>query len=260
MRRGYRDDVETGGFAGERVFAGRADVRYVLQPAPGASDRLVVALSSAQAPGTPARYRWHRLLADVPCHRLFVLDDHGPGQPLPGPSWYLGPGPPFVVADAVCTLIERVGDELEVERDRTVTLGSSMGGWAALYLGARVGAGDVIAGEPQTRLGDYLCGPAFHHLAEHITGGSAAAERELLDRLLFDALRAAAAPPRVHLFCGRESPYLANHIRPLLALLEELGAEHAIELGEGFDHDDVGRPFSTYLRARLAGPKSGITA
>jgi pimeloyl-ACP methyl ester carboxylesterase len=149
MRRGHRDDVQTGDFAGERVFASRADVRYVLHTATACPDALVVGFSSAQAPGKPPRYRWHKLLRDLPCHRLFVLDDHGPRRPMPGPSWYLGRRRGSDVAGSVCELIERVAEELGVERARTVTIGSSMGGWAALYFGARVGAGHAIAGEPR---------------------------------------------------------------------------------------------------------------
>ena len=99
-----------------------------------------------------------------------------------------------------------------------------MGGWAALYCGARVGAGHAIAGEPQTRLGSYLCGPAFHLIAEHVAGGSSPEDSRFLDAILFDALRAAPSPPHVHLYCGRESPYYEGHVAPLLAVLNELGA------------------------------------
>jgi pimeloyl-ACP methyl ester carboxylesterase len=257
MRHGYRDDAETGDFAGERVFASTADIRYVLAPAAGPSKVLVVAFSSAQALGAPPRYRWRKQLSELPCHRLFVLDDHGPRTPVPGPSWYLGAGRSFAVVDSVCDLIERTAEEQGVKPEHTVTIGSSMGGWAALYFGTRVGAGDVIAGEPQTLLGTYLCGPAFHELAEHIVGGSSPEDRAILDGILFDALRASTSLPRVHLFCGRESPHHERHVLPLLEVLEELGGVWELELAEGFDHDDVGHPFSAYLLAQLDEALSG---
>jgi pimeloyl-ACP methyl ester carboxylesterase len=243
---GHRDNAETGGFMGERVFAARADIRYVLQLATAPAEGLVVAFSSAQAAGAPPRYRWHQILSELPCHRLFVLDDHGLPGPLPGPSWYLGPHRSDV-AGSVCDLIEQIAAELEVDRARTVMIGSSMGGWAALYFAARAGGGHAIAAEPQTRLGDYLCGPAFHRIAEHVVGGSSPEHRRRLDGMLFAALRAAPSPPKVHLYCGRDSPYYERHVMPLLSVLGELGAESAVELGEFSDHGDLAGHFGAYL-------------
>jgi pimeloyl-ACP methyl ester carboxylesterase len=257
MRRSHRDDVQTGGFSGERVFASGADVRYVLHTATASPDTLVVAFSSAQAPGAPPRYRWQKVLGDVPCHRLFVLDDHGPLGPRAGPSWYLGRHRGPDVAGSVCELIERTAQELGVERGRTVTIGSSMGGWAALYFAARVGAGHAIAGEPQTRLGSYLCCTAFHGIAEHIAGGSSPREGRFLDAILFDALRAAPTLPRLHVYCGRESPYYEAHVVPLLDAVDELGAEVELELGDSSEHDDISERFGPYLLRRLDKVREG---
>jgi pimeloyl-ACP methyl ester carboxylesterase len=224
-----------------------AQITHVLDPATTAPDTLVVAFASAQAAGEPPHFRYRGVLSELACHRLFVLDDHGLPGPPPGPSWYLGPSGSGV-ADSVCALIERVAGELDIAR--TVSVGSSMGGWAALYFGARVGAGHAIAGEPQTRLGDYLCGPAFHRIAEHVAGGSSPTERALLDGLLFDTLRAAPSRPRMHLYCARNSPHHVNHVLPLV---EAFGADCELELGDFGEHADVGPPFSEYLLRCLSG-------
>jgi pimeloyl-ACP methyl ester carboxylesterase len=237
-------------FPGERVFSGAAPIRYLLHPATQRPDTLVVAFAGAHQPGEAAHYHWHRVLAGLPCHRMFLLDDHGCPSPEPGPSWYLG-AKGSGVAGAVHALIQRTAAELGVEPERTLTAGTSMGGWAALYFGARVGAGHVIAGEPQTRLGDYLCGPAFHPIAEHVAGGSSRRERRRLDGLLFDAVRAAPAPPHVHVCCGRESSHYERHVLPLLALLTELGAQSELELGDYSDHEGIASHFPVFLRRCL---------
>ena len=237
-------------FPGERVFSGAAPIRYLLHPATQRPDTLVVAFAGAHQPGEAAHYHWHRVLAGLPCHRMFLLDDHGCPSPEPGPSWYLG-AKGSGVAGAVHALIQRTAAELGVEPERTLTAGTSMGGWAALYFGARTGAGHAIVGEPQTRLGDYLCGPAFHHIAEHITGGSAEPERRALDALVFDALRAAPSPPHVHVYCGRESPYRANHVEPLAAAMRELGAPCDVALGNFSDHGEIGTRFRDHLLQSL---------
>ena len=251
MRLTHRDDPETGDFPGERVFASKVDVKYVLHDATDRPDTLVVAFGAASETGKPPHYRWNKVLGDLTCHRLFVLDDHGPRDPLPRPNWYLGQGRGFATPDSICELIDSIAAELRVNRRNVVTVGSSMGGWAALYFGVRVGAGHAIVGEPQTRLGDYLCGPAFHELAEHIAGGSSDDDAEFLDAILFDAFREADSPPNAQILCGRESPYLELHVRPLAALLDELGLPHQVELVASSEHPDIAVAFPSFLRARL---------
>ena len=192
MRIGYREDPETGDFPGERVFASKVDrqVRAAGCDGPprharrrvfrGAATRTTTALSLAEAPQR------------VSLSSSFSFSTTtGLGEPLPQPNWYLGRGRRFVAAESICDLIDRTASELGVDRGNVITVGSSMGGWAALYFGARVGAGDAIVGEPQTLLGSYLCGPAFHTLAEHIAGGSSPEDSDFLDAILFDAFRAA---------------------------------------------------------------------
>jgi pimeloyl-ACP methyl ester carboxylesterase len=257
MRLGYRDDPETGDFPGERVFASKVDVKYVLRHATGSPDTLVICFSSAPPDGRPPLYTWHRLLGEFPCHRLFVLDDHGPREPLPQPNWYLGHGRDLATPDSICDLIDRIVSELEVARSNVVTVGSSLGGWAALYFGARIGAGHTLVAEPQTLLGDYLCGPVFsgppfHRLAAHIAGGSSAEDAAFLDGLLFDAFRAADSPPYVQVMCGRKSLYNEAYVQPLVALLDELGCDYRLALVRGSDHVKVTVRFGAFMRKRLS--------
>ncbi len=243
-------DPETGDFPGERVFASSVDVKYLLHEATERPDILLVVFSSAQQPGRPPRYRWHQLLADVPCHRLFILDDQGPRDPLPGPSWYLGRHGHGGFADAICELVERTIAELGVERDRVATVGSSMGGWAALYFGARLRTGLAIAGEPQTRLGRYLCSTPFEPLATHIIGGDSPEHREALNAVLFDALRE-GAPSMIQLYCGDGSHHHERHVGPLVDFLDERGAPYELDLQEDVDHDDIGVHFARFLARRV---------
>lgn len=50
MRRTYLDDPETGDFPGERAFASRVEVKYVLHDAGERPRALVVAFSAAHPP------------------------------------------------------------------------------------------------------------------------------------------------------------------------------------------------------------------
>ncbi|MDK8210807.1 hypothetical protein QP741_24980, partial [Bacillus subtilis] len=52
-----------------------------------------------------------------------------------------------------------------------MTVGSSKGGYAALYYGIKYHFGQVIAGAPQSKLGDFLIDQAEHvNIAEYISG------------------------------------------------------------------------------------------
>src|SRR3954449_1349242 len=190
MRRGHRDDPETGDFPGERVFG--SNTKYVLQDAGNQAGALMVAFSAAHPPDTPPRYYTHKALWNLPCPRLFVLDDQGPQEPLPRPCWYLGRNRVFDVADSVLALMEAISEELGVPRQRVITCGASKGGWAALYFAARFGAGHVVAGEPQVRLGAHLCQEENESLAAHIAGDASEEASEFLDGLVFNALREAS--------------------------------------------------------------------
>jgi hypothetical protein len=252
MRRSYRDDPETGAFDGERVFSSRVDLRYLFERATEHPDLLVVAFSAAHERGEPARYYTVRVLRELLCHRLFILDDQGPGAPHPRPSWYLGRDRSSDVAETVTELMREITAELGLERGRVVTCGASKGGWAALYFAARFGAGHVVAGEPQVMLGKHLLQDENLDIARHVAGGAATDDGEFLDNLLFDAFRHADPLPSVHLFCGRGSLYYERDVRPLSRFLAQHGVPCEVELGDFADHvPDLGIHFPAFLTRQL---------
>ena len=260
MRRGHRDDPESGTLQGERVFrSGDLELRYLLEGSHERRNVLVVAFSAAHEPSEPPRYYTIKALRALPCPRLFVLDDHGPSGPPARPSWYLGANRRSDVAAAVVELMVAITEELEVAPDHVLTCGASKGGWASLYFGARFAAGHVVAGEPQVLLGRHLLGDDTRDIALHVAGGDSPEDGQYLDALLFDAFRNATNPPRVHLYCGRGSPYYAEHVLPLCRFLDEIGVAHELELGEYSDHvPELGMHFPGYLVSRLTALIDGI--
>jgi hypothetical protein len=254
MRRGYRDDPETGALPGERNFrAGRLQVRYLLELGTQQPHVLVVSFAAWHDAHEAPRYYTLRALRALSCNRLFVLDDHGPSGQYPRPSWYLGQKRATDVPDAVCQLIEALAAELHVTRESLITCGASKGGWASLFFGARVGAGHAIAGEPQVFLGRHLLQEDTYDIATHVAGGTSEADGEFLDRLLFDAMRLAATPPTVHLYCGAGGFYHRHHASPLCTFLDQLGLEYKLDLGEHANHvPDLGLHFPAYLTSKIS--------
>lgn len=253
-RGGFRDDRETGGLPGERIFrSGALELRYLLELATEHPTALVVAFAAAHEATEPPRYYTIRALRELGCHRLFVLDDQGPpGTSFARPSWYLGPNRATDVPDAVLELIGAIAGELGIGAERVVTCGASKGGWAALYFGARYGAAQVISGEPQVLLGPYLLQAGTRDIAAHVAGGTDEADSQYLDGLLCAALAGAPDPPRIDLYCGRGSFYYEHHVLPLVRFLEASGIQFDLTLGDFSDHvPDLGRHFPSFLIERL---------
>jgi len=108
-----------------------------------ASSRLVIMFSDASA----KRFRGYKTLQNAPVNRLFVRD--------PTRSWYNGP-------------VEGWWDNADglLERLRTIThrfdpanivcMGGSMGGYAAILFGCKLGIGKIVAFSPQMILDSRL--------------------------------------------------------------------------------------------------------
>ncbi|HEY1359989.1 MAG TPA: hypothetical protein VGF21_16935 [Thermoleophilaceae bacterium] len=237
-------------FPGERVFEAATPVKHVLQDADIDAGALVVAFSGDHPPDVTPRYYNHKALRGLACPRMFVLDDQGPREPLPRPCWYLGKDRVFDVAESVLELMTAVTGELGVSRRRVITCGGSKGGWAALYFGARFGAGHAVAGEPQVVLGKHICW-SYPTIAAHVAGDASRESSDFLDGLLFDAFRRSPNPPEVDLFSGR-TDYLERDVLPLRDSLDELGVPCRLELAEHTRHvPDHGKAYPPYLRRRL---------
>jgi hypothetical protein len=228
--------------ADERVWAAEHPIRHVVRPAATPSDHLVVVFAAFPAGDLGPRYTWFSVLRDLDWHRLFVLDDLGPMG-----CYYLGADRRLFVADAVEEVIAGVADELCVAAGNVVAVGSSKGGWSALYAAFRNGYGHAVAGAPQTRLGTFLIEewPELAPVAALVAGGTSPADRDWLDALLFDAVHVAPVAPSLHLQVGRED--LASHVRPLLARLRAWGAPCSIEVADYRQHRGVVTHFTPYL-------------
>jgi len=95
------------------------------------SDTLIVIF---QAINTTPTYNYISTLNDFKVNKLFIKDDYG-GDPKTRSSYYLGKGKDFYIADATQALIKETVNSLNINPNRVIFLGSSKGGYAALYHG-----------------------------------------------------------------------------------------------------------------------------
>ena len=108
-----------------------------------------------QAINTRPLYNYIKPLQGLPVHRLYIRDWMG-GDELTHSSYYLGPNKTLTIADACQRLITEYCEKYNIEPENTIFLGSSKGGYAALYHGLAFGAGHIVVGSPQTRLAAFL--------------------------------------------------------------------------------------------------------
>jgi len=226
----------------ERVYdGGEETVRHVLMPAERCdSAHLAIGFAAVVPRGDAPRYHYIRAMADVPAHRMFILDEHGPHG-----CWYLGHNRDWTVGRSIERLIAETTESLRIPSANVTAFGSSKGGWAALYFAARAGIGRVIAGEPQTRLGDHLF-RGDPDTAEWIAGGRSEADRAFLDGILDEAWAEAADLPEVTLMVGT-GIYRERHIDPFLQVSRERGVGCDLQVRDFEAHDDLRFHFPDFL-------------
>ncbi len=251
----HPDTTDTPSYLGEQTFVGSCDsVRYLIQDATTLNDTLVVGFSAQHQISKTPRYSSIKVLRDMPCHRLFILDDHGPVAPYARGSWYMGHNRRFTVEATVRELIDHVIAELGVARERVMSCGSSKGGWAAIYFAFAADLGHAIAGEPQSKIGTHLLGPGAgadtRSMAEFIAGGTEANDWQFLDDILFQIMSSSRARPILHLLIGR-GVYEERHIAPLVEVATEIGVRLDVEQNDFVEHDDLAVHFPPYLRAKI---------
>lgn len=108
---------------------------YGITPVTGASDVCIVASAAKTRPGS---FMLGNVLADIPVNRIFVN--------CPNNQWYLD-GIPGLGNDlsSSAAALRHIADDLRGEGGKILVLGSSMGGYGAVAMGALMQADIVFA-------------------------------------------------------------------------------------------------------------------
>lgn len=223
----------------ERSFGEEYPVRYLLER--HSSEDLIVVYSAFPVLGERASYNYLAALFSCRANKLFLLDEYGPDG---AGCYYLGENGRFAVRDNVTALIRRV--EAETGAKRVFHVGSSKGGWAALYFGLAERDSVILAGGPQYLLGNYL-DVCMHPLYRYITGEEVtAAGIERLNRLLSDRVKAGGTQKIFLHYSAAEHTY-NDQIAYLLHDLKQVGYDCLEDVANYPEHREVGLYFADYL-------------
>lgn len=134
----------------EQIFEN--DLKYCLQEYD--SEYLLVGFSGySNHPTKKAIYNYGSTLNKVKINKLFVLDEHGyDGRGC----WLIGTNGNYELKERVCRLINSICEQKGIKKENVIMIGSSKGGFSAIYFGLRISAGYIIAGAPQIKLAQYL--------------------------------------------------------------------------------------------------------
>lgn len=204
------------------------------------SKKMIIVLSSCTRIGLKGRYNYIRTLKNVKCNKLFILDDFGYDN---RGLFYLGKNNKFEISKAVKKLIGEIVTRYSIEN--CIYVGSSKGGYAALYFGLEDTESTIIAGAPQYYLRSYLKGWDDRRLLQ-ISGENEKAI-ENIDYLIKEKISNNQFAGKIYLHYSSEEHTFKEHIADLLKDLRESKIEIETDEKKYKNHSDVGIHFPEYL-------------
>lgn len=131
----------------------------------------------------------------------------------------------------VYELIKHILQKLDISLNNTYFVGSSKGGFCAIYYSLLFGNGNVIAGEPQIRLGDFLFRRGWEtkedcrSIIYAMTGQINTIDQDKLNNILFSmTLKAENYQGRVTIHYGARTGYYNLHVKFINEILLGYGA------------------------------------
>lgn len=208
------------------------------------SGKLAVVFSAIHQPGD-FTFNYKKSVDESGVHALYILDDFGDQG-----SYYLADHGDRSIFKSVQGLIGRELSRLGLTSADLITVGSSKGASAAIVHGIAAGAGRILAGAPQVKIGSFLRKP-HPNMLRFIMGDTSDSSVAGLDRVIFEAIDDLSQDTRLSILVGEGDHHYRNHVLPL--------AEHAVERSKnlqltvlpGLPHAEIGGVFRGFLSANI---------
>lgn len=234
---------------GEKVFKSQRNITYYFEEGKIIKDKLIIIFSAVNPP-YEFSYNYLSTLERLPCNKLFILDNFGDQG-----AYYMGENKDFSIETSVISLISLFQTKYGLRNSDIITVGSSKGGYAALYFGIKYSYGNVISGGPQTKLGDFLYDQGKNFgIAKFIAGEMTVENKSYLNNLLFNLLsNDKLYIPKIYLHVGVGDHHYKNHVTPLINELDRRGnANYTLNIEEYYSHDGIRKYFPYFLSSTLS--------
>lgn len=228
-------------FKQKKYIGERYNINYLLETNNKSKD-LIIVFSSCTKIGQKARYNYVRTLDKINSNKLFILDDFGfDGRG----AYYLGKDKDFMIEREVRALINKVRDKINPEKE--IYIGSSKGGYSALYFGLEIKNSYIIIGAPQYNLGDYLSIPNHKSILEYIMGDSSNSSIAKLNNLMKDKINLNKNNNLIYIHYSTEEETYKSDIKPLLEELNRLNITVYKDQKEYKNHSELTLFFPSYI-------------
>lgn len=223
----------------EKNFNSKRNVKYIYEENAN-SDFLIIIFSAFSPKGQPPMYNYIKTLNGVDCNKLFILDDFGSIG-----SYYLS----FeennnYIEESVMGLINSICVKDNIHKNNIITVGSSKGGFSALYYAIKYKFGYTIAGSPQIFVGKYLKSAKQYDVIDNFLDQTT---EEVLNSSLIN-LNSYEEFPQIYIHVGKEEQHHYEHVNYFVDKfrIKEL------DLGDYNTHRLVSLYFPQYLTNTLS--------
>ncbi|MGK3958313.1 heparinase II/III domain-containing protein [Arthrobacter sp. R4] len=231
---------------GWRRSSGSVGLNYLSVPASSLAgqSKLAVVFTAIHQPGD-FTFNYKKSVDTSGVHALYILDDFGDQG-----SYYLADHGDIAIFDATQALIARELDHLGLTAKDLITAGSSKGGSAAILHGIAAGAGRIIAGAPQVKIGSFLQGP-HPNILGFIMGDTSAGSVRALDAVVFEAIDDMLETTRLSILVGEADHHYKNHVLPLKSYAESQHKRLDVTVLPGLPHAEIGAVYRQFLTSRI---------
>lgn len=220
------------------------------------SGRLAIVFSGVDATAATCRMSYFALGATLNATVVHIMDNFGAHG-----CYLLSIAGDQQIRNAVISLIRELQSEFACTQQATYFLGTSKGATSAIAYSLMTNGGEVVCGEPQIMLGDFIYSAnwqgleQWRSLAYAMLGRVNTDDRNILNEVILDIVRRYG--PRysgeMQIHVGNTG-YLENHIRHLISAADGIGLSQRIRVEQHSftSHGDVVPVFLESIAARFA--------
>lgn len=223
------------------------NIKYLFEEKKGSKDLLIVFTACTKV-GQKARYNYIKTLDEFKCNKLFILDDFGFDE---RGAYYLGKDKDFAIEKDVEALINHICEKLKPSKE--FYIGSSKGGYAALYFGLRRKYTYILVGAPQYNLGDYLNLPGHQEILKYIMGDCNQESINILNKILRDVLiENQENNNKIFLHYSDKEETFKSDLKPLIDELRSLNYKCEFDLEHYESHAELTKYYPQYINKILS--------
>lgn len=217
------------------------------------SDKLYVVFSGVTSEPGYNKMHYYDFRNKLDGNVLHIMDHHGTHG-----SYLLSMGGNYDIRDGVCSLIQDVMGILEIDQKDLFLMGTSKGGTSAVAYGLLLGYGNVIAGEPPIKVGDFhfrtmeAGAESGRSIIYSMTGSVSSEAVEQMNKMLEDIFKERGQYFKGHMeiLTGTVTGGFDRHVKYALDYANEYGIRNdkiSVKMLNIKKHNDIATPFVKWV-------------